>query len=77
MVLAIVRFVILGGLLVVGLAVLYRYAPDRDQPRWSWVSWGSGIAALLWVLATIGFAVYASFLGNYNKTYGALAGSSS
>ena len=42
MVLAIVRFVILGGLLVVGLAVLYRYAPDRDQPKWSWVSWGRG-----------------------------------
>jgi membrane protein len=71
---AILRFVILGGLLVVGLAVLYRYAPDRDQPRWSWVSWGSGIAALLWVLATIGFAIYANFFGNYNKTYGALAG---
>jgi membrane protein len=71
---AIVRFVILGGLLVVGLAVLYRYAPDRDQPRWSWVSWGSGIAALLWVLATVGFALYANFFGNYNKTYGALAG---
>jgi membrane protein len=71
---AIVRFVILGGLLVVALAVLYRYAPDRDQPRWAWVSWGSGIAALLWVLATIGFALYATFFGNYNKTYGALAG---
>jgi membrane protein len=71
---AIVRFVILGGLLVVGLAVLYRYAPDRDQPKWSWVSWGSGIAALLWVLATVGFALYANFFGNYNKTYGALAG---
>jgi membrane protein len=71
---AIARFVILGGLLVVGLAVLYRYAPDRDQPRWSWVSWGSGIATLLWVLATIGFSVYANAFGNYNKTYGALAG---
>jgi membrane protein len=71
---AILRFVVLGGLLVVGLAMLYRYAPDRDQPRWSWVSWGSGIAALLWVLATIGFALYANFFGNYNKTYGALAG---
>jgi len=71
---AIVRFLILGGLLVVALAVVYRYAPDRDEPRWSWVSWGSGIAALLWVLATIGFALYATFFGNYNKTYGALAG---
>jgi membrane protein len=71
---AIIRFLILGGLLVVALAVLYRYAPNRDQPKWSWVSWGSGIATLLWVLATIGFAVYANFFGNYNKTYGALAG---
>src|SRR5215218_7670690 len=71
---AILRFVILGGLLVVGLAVLYRYAPDRDQPKWTWVSWGSGIATVAWVLATIGFALYANFFGNYNKTYGALAG---
>jgi membrane protein len=71
---AIVRFLILGGLLVVALAVVYRFAPDRDQPRWTWVSAGSLVAALLWVLATIGFALYATFFGNYNKTYGALAG---
>jgi membrane protein len=73
-VLAVLRFVVLAALLIFGLAVLYRYAPDRDQPRWSWVSWGSGIATLLWVLATIGFSVYANAFGNYNKTYGALAG---
>jgi membrane protein len=71
---AIIRFLILGGLLVVALAVVYRFAPDRDQPKWSWVSWGSAVATLLWVVATIGFAVYATFFGNYNKTYGALAG---
>jgi membrane protein len=71
---AVVRFVLLAALLVLGLAVLYRYAPDRDQPRWTWVSWGSGIATLLWVLASIGFSVYANAFGNYNKTYGALAG---
>jgi membrane protein len=71
---AIIRFFILGGLLVVALAVLYRFAPDRDEPKWTWVSWGSGIATLLWVLASIGFAIYANSFGNYNKTYGALAG---
>jgi membrane protein len=71
---AILRFVVLAALLIVGLAVLYRHAPDRDEPRWSWVSWGSGVAAVLWVLASIGFAFYATFFGNYNKTYGALAG---
>jgi membrane protein len=71
---AIIRFAILGGLLVVALAVLYRFAPDRDQPKWSWASWGSGAATLLWVVATIGFAIYATLFSNYNKTYGALAG---
>jgi membrane protein len=71
---AIIRFLIVGGLLVVALAVVYRFAPDRDEPRWSWVSAGSLVATLLWVLATIGFAIYATFFGNYNKTYGALAG---
>ena len=70
----ILRWVLLAALLIAGLAVLYRYAPDRDQPKWTWVSWGSGIATLLWVLASVGFSIYANSFGNYNKTYGALAG---
>jgi membrane protein len=68
------RWVLLAALLIGALAVLYRYAPDRDQARWTWVSWGSGIATLLWILASIGFSIYANSFGNYNKTYGALAG---
>jgi membrane protein len=71
---AVVRFVLLAALLIVGLAVLYRYAPDRDEPKWSWVSWGSGIATLLWVVASLAFSFYVGHFGNYNKTYGALAG---
>jgi membrane protein len=68
------RWVLLAALLIAALAVLYRYAPDRDEPKWTWVSWGSGIATLLWILASIGFSIYANSFGNYNKTYGALAG---
>jgi membrane protein len=71
---SILRFVVLAALLVAGLAVLYRFAPNRDKPKWSWVSWGSGVATVLWVLASIGFSIYANAFGNYNKTYGALAG---
>jgi membrane protein len=70
----ILRWVLLAALLIAALAVLYRFAPDRDQPRWTWVSWGSGIATALWILASIGFSIYANSFGNYNKTYGALAG---
>ena len=62
---------------MVGLAVLYRYAPDRDQPKWTWVSWGSGIAALLWVLATIGFSIYANSFGTTTRLTGPWPGSSS
>jgi membrane protein len=71
---SILRWLLLAVLLIVGLGVLYRYAPDRDNPKWSWVSWGSAVATLLWVLASLAFSFYVSSFGNYNKTYGALAG---
>jgi membrane protein len=71
---AIVRFVLLAVLLLAGLAALYRYGPDRDKPKWGWASPGSVVATVLWVLASVGFSVYVNAFGNYNKTYGALAG---
>jgi membrane protein len=71
---AILRFVLLAVLLMAGLAALYRYAPDRDKPKWGWASPGSMVATVLWVLASVGFSVYVNAFGNYNKTYGALAG---
>jgi membrane protein len=71
---AILRFVLLAVLLMAGLAALYRYAPDRDKPKWGWASPGSVVATVLWVLASVGFSFYVNAFGNYNKTYGALAG---
>lgn len=58
----------------IGCAVLYRVAPDRDGARWRWVSWGSALATVLWMVGTVGFSVYASRFGSYNETYGSLAG---
>lgn len=54
------------------LAVLYRYGPSRAEARWRWVSWGSGIAALLWVASSAAFSWYVSNFGSYNETYGSL-----
>ena len=56
------------------LAVLYRFAPDRDDPRFSWVSIGAAVATLLWILGSVGFSVYVGNFGSYGETYGALAG---
>ena len=69
-----VRWVLLGALIVIGLAVLYRIAPDRNPPKFRWVSVGSLVAAALWLLGSVGFSLYINYFGNYNKTYGALAG---
>lgn len=72
-VVSILRFPVLALGMLIGLAVLYRYAPDRDNPRWQWVSWGAVAATGLWLVASILFSVYASNFGKYNKTYGSLA----
>ena len=53
-----------------GLAVLYRYAPDRDEPKWSWASWGAVVAGVLFVLASVAFSIYVRNFGSYNETYG-------
>jgi membrane protein len=67
------RWVILALLVLVALAVLYRYAPDRANPRWRWVSWGAVVALVLWLLGSFGFSWYVDNFGKYNQTYGALA----
>jgi len=60
------------GTTVVGM--LYRFAPDRRQPRWRWASWGAVLAALLWVAVSAAFLAYVQRLGTYEVTYGSLAG---
>lgn len=70
----VLRWTLLIALVIGGLGVLYRMAPDRQPPKFRWVTLGSVVAALLWLLGSVGFSLYVNFFGNYNKTYGALAG---
>jgi membrane protein len=66
------RWLLLGAAMMLALAVLYRYAPCRRQPRWEWVSWGAAIATALWLGGTELFTLYVSHLGRFNRLYGAL-----
>jgi membrane protein len=59
---------------MLGLGVLYRYAPNRTPAKWSWVTAGSLLATLIWIAASLAFSVYAENFGSYNKTYGTLGG---
>jgi membrane protein len=68
------RWVVLWMLVVFGLSVIYRYAPDRRKPEWRWVAWGAAIAATLWIIGSLLFSLYVQNFGAYNETYGALGG---
>jgi membrane protein len=66
------RWPLLLVVALVGLAVLYRYAPSRDEPQWQWVSPGALVATVLWLLGSIAFSIYVSNFRSYNETYGSL-----
>lgn len=54
------------------LVVLYRFGPSREQPKWRWVTWGSALAAVLWVLVSSVFSWYVAGFGSYDSSYGPL-----
>ncbi|GAA0578446.1 YihY/virulence factor BrkB family protein [Caenispirillum bisanense] len=68
------RWPLLVVLVMLALAVVYRVAPDRDEPQWRWVTPGSALAAVLWIVGSILFSLYVRNFGSYNESYGALAG---
>lgn len=68
------RWPILAALTIWGLAVLYRFGPSRETPRWRWVTWGSVVATFLWILGSIVFSLYVRNFGTYNESYGTLGG---
>ncbi|GAB3107962.1 YihY/virulence factor BrkB family protein [Streptomyces calidiresistens] len=55
------------------IALLYWACPNVKH-GFRWVSPGSLLAVLIWILASVGFAIYVANFGNYNQTYGSLAG---
>jgi membrane protein len=70
--LLLVRWPLLAVAVIFALAVLYRFGPSREKPRWAWVSWGAVVATILWLAVSIAFSFYVSNFGSYNQTYGAL-----
>lgn len=71
-VLAYARWPLLAAVMLAGLAIVYRYGPDREKPQWRWVSWGAVFATLLWIIGSALFSLYVTQFGDYNKTYGSM-----
>ena len=66
------RWPLMFVLIILGLAVLYRYGPTRQLAKWRWISVGSVFAALAWLAVSSLFSWYLANFTNYNATYGAL-----
>ena len=68
----VLRWPLLLALIILGLAVLYRFGPSRREPRWQWLSVGSVFAAIAWLVSSGLLSWYLSNFANYDATYGSL-----
>jgi membrane protein len=59
-------------LVIVGLAVIYRFGPSRRESRWPWISVGCIVAAIAWLGSSALLSLYLSSFANYDATYGSL-----
>jgi membrane protein len=68
----VLRWPALLVLVILGLAVIYRFGPSRREPRWQWISIGSVVAAIAWLASSALLSWYLSSFANYDATYGSL-----
>ena len=68
------RWLLLTAIAIIGLSLLYRYGPSREEPQWRWATPGSTLAVFIWIVGSLGFSWYVGRFGSYNETYGALGG---
>ena len=64
------RWPVLTLLMVLSLALTYRYGPDRKSPRWHWLSLGSLAATVLWLAGSSVFYWYVAAFNSYDRLYG-------
>lgn len=61
---------LIGVTLIISL--IYRFGPSRTKAKWRWLTWGSVLASLVWLAASVGFSLYLENFADYNATYGSL-----
>jgi membrane protein len=59
-------------LITLFFAIIYYWAPDVKKNCWRWLTPGSAIGIVVWILASVGFRVYLHFFNNFSVTYGSL-----
>jgi membrane protein len=70
----IARWPIVFAAILLFFALVYYLAPNKEQRSWKWVTPGSLVGSILWLVLSGLFALYTSFSSSYAKTYGSVAG---
>ncbi|MDT0684024.1 YihY/virulence factor BrkB family protein [Roseicyclus sp. F158] len=68
----VMRWLIAGVVMLIALALVYRFGPNRRGARAAWITPGAFLALLLWAGASVAFSIYLTNFGNYNQVYGSI-----
>ena len=60
------------GFLLIGFGTIYYFAPNLRERTWRWITPGSVVAVVLWLLVSFAFRAYLHFFNSYSATYGSL-----
>jgi len=70
---AVARWPVAFCAILLFFALVYYLGPNKEQRSWKWLTPGSFVGGVLWLLLSGLFALYVTFAGNYTKTYGTIA----
>ena len=68
----IVQWPLVFAFMFLAFAMTYYVAPNLEQPEWHWITPGSALGLIFWLVASVGFKIYLHYFNTYSKTYGSL-----
>ena len=69
----VIQWPVLAFGLLAAFAALHYFGPDVEHRRWHFVTPGTIVALVVWLVVSVGFAVYTGLFESYNKTWGSLS----
>jgi len=52
--------------------ILFNVLPDRKPSKWHWITPGTIVGIVLWLLVSNGFRIYLSYFNTYDRFYGSI-----